>query len=77
MNTLDLRQERLRNELKRFTRAFISAKRRKKTTMSLTDIDNLIREQIFQSALEITGSKIKSAELLEIHRNLFYTARAK
>jgi len=45
--------------------------------MSLTDIDTLIRQEIFSSVLEQTGSKIKSAELLEIHRNLFYTARAK
>jgi len=77
MNGLELRQQQLKKELKRFTKAFISAKKRKKTNMSLTDIDNLIREQIFSSVLEITGSKIKSAELLDIHRNLFYTARAK
>lgn len=77
MSKLEVRQQQLKKELKRFTKAFITAKKGKKTDMSLTDIDNLIREQIFSSALEITGSKIKSAELLEIHRNLFYTERVK
>ena len=77
MNELHIRKRQLKKELEMFSRAFVEAKSQGKTKMTLTDIDNLIRQEIFSSVLEQTGSKIKSAELLEIHRNLFYTSRAK
>ena len=77
MNELQIRKRQLKKELEMFSKAFVEAKSQGKTKMSLTDIDTLIRQEIFASVLEQTGSKIKSAELLEIHRNLFYTARTK
>lgn len=77
MNELHIRKRQLKKALGLFSRVFVEYKSEGKTKMSLTDIDTLIRQEIFSSVLEQTGSKIKSAELLEIHRNLFYTARAK
>ena len=77
MNELQVRKRQLKKELEMFSKAFVEAKSQGRTRMTLTDIDNLIRQEIFSSVLEQTGSKIKSAELLEIHRNLFYTSRAK
>ena len=77
MNELQIRKRQLKKELEMFSKAFVEAKSEGRTRMTLTDIDTLIRQEIFSSVLEQTGSKIKSAELLEIHRNLFYTARAK
>jgi hypothetical protein len=77
MNELHIRKRQLKKALGRFSRVFVEYKSEGKTKMTLTDIDTLIRQEIFSSVLEQTGSKIKSAELLEIHRNLFYTARAK
>ena len=77
MNELQNRKRQLKKELEMFSKAFVEAKSQGRTRMTLTDIDNLIRQEIFSSVLEQTGSKIKSAELLEIHRNLFYTSRAK
>jgi hypothetical protein len=77
MNALQVRKKQLKKELELFSKAFVEAKSQGRTRMTLTDIDTLIRQEIFASVLEKTGSKIKSAELLEIHRNLFYTARAK
>ena len=77
MNELQIRKRQLKKELEMFSKAFVEAKSQGRTRMTLTDIDTLIRQEIFSSVLEQTGSKIKSAELLEIHRNLFYTARAK
>ena len=77
MNELHIRKRQLKKALGLFSRVFVEYKSEGKTKMSLTDIDNLIRQEIFSSVLEQTGSKIKSAELLEIHRNLFYTSRAK
>ena len=77
MNELQVRKRQLKKELEMFSKAFVEAKSQGRTRMTLTDIDTLIRQEIFSSVLEQTGSKIKSAELLEIHRNLFYTARAK
>lgn len=77
MNQLQVRKRQLKKELDLFSRAFVEAKSEGRTRMTLTEIDTLIRQEIFSSVLKKTGSKIKSAELLEIHRNLFYTARAK
>ena len=77
MNELQNRKRQLKKELEMFSKAFVEAKSQGRTRMTLTDIDTLIRQEIFSSVLEQTGSKIKSAELLEIHRNLFYTSRAK
>ena len=77
MNELQIRKRQLKKELEMFSKAFVEAKSQGRTRMTLTDIDTLIRQEIFASVLEKTGSKIKSAELLGIHRNLFYTARAK
>ena len=77
MNELQVRKRQLKKELEMFSKAFVEAKSQGRTRMTLTDIDNLILQEIFSSVLEQTGSKIKSSELLEIHRNLFYTARAK
>lgn len=77
MNELQVRKRQLKKELELFSRAFVEAKSEGRTRMTLTEIDTLIRQEIFSSVLKKTGSKIKSAELLEIHRNLFYTARAK
>lgn len=77
MNELQIRKRQLKKELEMFSKAFVEAKSEGRTRMTLTDIDTLIRQEIFSSVLQQTGSKIKSAELLEIHRNLFYTARAK
>ena len=77
MNELQVRKKQLKKALELFSKSFVEYKSQGKTKMSLTDIDTLIRQEIFSSVLEQTGSKIKSAELLEIHRNLFYTSRAK
>lgn len=77
MNELQVRKKQLKKALELFSKSFVEYKSQGKTKMSLTHIDTLIRQEIFSSVLKQTGSKIKSAELLEIHRNLFYTARAK
>lgn len=77
MSKLKFRKRQLKMELQMFCKAFVEAKTEDKTKMTLTDIDNLIRQEIFSSVLKETGSKLQSAKLLEIHRNLFYTARAK
>jgi len=68
---------RLRKEIADFSSAFVKAKKRGETEMTLTEIDNLIRQEIFTSVLSIVKSKVEAAKLLNIHRNLFYTERAK
>ena len=67
----------LQKEIAAFSSAFVKAKKRGETQMTLTEIDNLIRQEIFSSVLSIANSKVEAAKLLNIHRNLFYTERAK
>lgn len=67
----------LQKEIAAFSSAFVSAKKRGETQITLTEIDNLIRQEIFTSVLSIVKSKVEAAKLLNIHRNLFYTERAK
>lgn len=67
----------LQKEIAEFSSAFVKAKKRGETQMTLTEIDNLIRQEIFSSVLSVANSKVEAAKLLNIHRNLFYTERAK
>ena len=67
----------LQKEIAAFSSAFVKAKKRGETQMTLTEIDNLIRQEIFSSVLSVANSKVEAAKLLNIHRNLFYTERAK
>ena len=67
----------LQKEIAAFSSAFVKAKKRGETQITLTEIDNLIRQEIFTSVLSIVKSKVEAAKLLNIHRNLFYTERAK
>jgi len=67
----------LQKEIAAFSSAFVIAKKRGETQMTLTEIDNLIRQEIFTSVLNVVKSKVEAAKLLNIHRNLFYTERAK
>ena len=67
----------LQKEIAAFSSAFVKAKKRGETQMTLTEIDNLIRQEIFSGVLSVAKSKVEAAKLLNIHRNLFYTERAK
>lgn len=74
---LDESKLKLQKEIANFSSAFVKAKKRGETQMTLTEIDNLIRQEIFSSVLSVANSKVEAAKLLNIHRNLFYTERAK
>jgi hypothetical protein len=74
---LDESKLKLQKEIANFSSAFVKAKKRGETQMTLTEIDNLIRQEIFTSVLSIVKSKVEASKLLNIHRNLFYTERAK
>ena len=74
---LDESKLKLQKEIANFSSAFVKAKKRGETQMTLTEIDNLIRQEIFSSVLSVAKSKVEAAKLLNIHRNLFYTERAK
>ena len=77
MSELKIKENELKNELASFCSAFVEAKRRGETQMTLTEIDSFIRQEIFSGVLNVAKSKVEAAKLLNIHRNLFYTERAK